>query len=174
MSRAKQMGTAVETAALRYARERGFAAARRQALAGSGDIGDIELLPAATDRGPVIIECKRAHRGVQLTGWMRQTAVERANAGASFALLVAKQLGMGDRNVGSWFAACTVEDWIWLQRRHWGGDMVDDVPVWPNRSVTHFVENMLPMIQRLRTTGEYVMAGPYGRMLQQLMHVDDL
>lgn len=102
------MGTAVETAAVRWLQENGFPQAERIVLHGSADRGDIRLQQLPT----IVAECKRAQRGVQLTPWMRELAVEVANAGAEKGLLIAKQRGVGDKTVCRWFSA------MWYEHFH--------------------------------------------------------
>ena len=113
MSKAKAMGTAVESAAASWLHLNGFPSAERLALAGANDRGDIRL-----QRYPTIIaECKRAQRGVQLGPWMREVEIEKANANARFGLLIAKQAGVGDRRVGRWVTAMHFEDFYYLLAR---------------------------------------------------------
>lgn len=116
MSKAKAMGTAVETAAVRWFEQNGFPEAERIALRGNADRGDIRLQKLPT----VIVECKRAQLGVQLTPWMRELAVEMANAGAETGMLVAKQRGAGDKTVCRWVAAMWFNNFMPLYERHMG------------------------------------------------------
>lgn len=114
MSKAKAMGTAVETAAVRWLVDNGFKQAERLPPAGAADRGDIRLQVS-----PIIIaECKRAQRGVQLTPWMRELAVEMKNAGAETGLLIAKQKGVGDKNVARWVSAMRFDDFLPLFMKH--------------------------------------------------------
>lgn len=108
------MGTAVETAAVLWLLDNGFPRAERLALAGKADRGDIRLQILPT----IIAECKRAQRGVQLTPWMRELAAETKNASAAYGLLIAKQKGVGDRNVARWVAAMWWENFWPLFDHH--------------------------------------------------------
>lgn len=87
----KQKGTRAETRVVRYLEDHGFVA-RRQALAGSNDPGDIEAYaPDSTDK--IIIEVKTgkqtaAPRRSQIEEWCRQTMLEGENSDAKFAVLI--------------------------------------------------------------------------------------
>lgn len=114
MSKAKALGTAVETAAVRWFQDNGFKQAERIVLHGAADRGDLRLQILPT----IIAECKRAQRGVQLTPWMRELAVEITNANAELGLLVAKQRGAGDRRVNRWVTAMWWKHFEPLFMRH--------------------------------------------------------
>ena len=87
----KQKGTRAETRVVRYLEEHGFVA-RRLALAGSNDPGDIEAYaPDSTDK--IIIEVKggiqtQAPRRSQIEEWCRQAKVEGCNSEAKESVLV--------------------------------------------------------------------------------------
>jgi hypothetical protein len=105
MSRAKAMGTAVETGAVNWLAHNGFPDAERLPLAGASDRGDIRL-----QSNPLIIaECKRAKLGVHLKPWMRELATEVSNAKADAGILIAAQRGVGVARAGLWFAAMSFE-----------------------------------------------------------------
>lgn len=88
MSKAKQKGTAAETAVVRYLQGVGggrcFPHAERRALSGKDDKGDVAGIPG------VVIEVKAARR-LALAEWKRETLTEMANADAAFGLLVVKR-----------------------------------------------------------------------------------
>lgn len=87
----KQKGTRAETKVVRYLNDHGFVA-RRQALAGSNDPGDIEAYaPDSMDK--IIIEVKAgkqtaAPRRNQIEEWCRQAVVEGENSKAKSAVLI--------------------------------------------------------------------------------------
>lgn len=92
----KDKGTRFETEVVKYLWAHGQPDARRAALAGSRDQGDLHgivgNLPA---KWPGIVECKAykewpTARAV-MAAFKTQTFAERANAGAVFALLVVKR-----------------------------------------------------------------------------------
>lgn len=100
--RPRQIGTAAETAVVRYARASGFAGADRSALHGARDIGDVLLCPG------VVVEVKggdaaRTATDAAVLLWLAQTANERHNAGAEHAFLVVQRKGVGPANAGRWW-----------------------------------------------------------------------
>lgn len=87
----KAKGTRAETKVVRYLEDHGFVA-RRLALAGSNDPGDIEAYaPDSTDK--IIIEVKAgkqtaAPNRTQIEEWCRQAVVEGENSDAKSTVLV--------------------------------------------------------------------------------------
>lgn len=110
MSRAKSLGTGVETAAVTWMRSNGFRDAERLPLSGALDRGDIRVCADPL----VVAECKRGKRGIKLTPWMRELRREIDNAGASLGILVSDPPGLGVRRVGQWFAAVDHSSFIKL------------------------------------------------------------
>jgi hypothetical protein len=107
VSKAKAMGTAVESAAVRHLQANGYPDAERIVLHGSADHGDILLRRRPT----IVAECKRAQRGVQLGPWIDELVSEKVNAAAEFGLLIMKQKGAGDKRIGCWATAMPA-DWF--------------------------------------------------------------
>lgn len=102
VNRPKNIGTATETAVVRYARYSGFLLAERRALAGSNDLGDILLCPH------VIVEVKGGKAAetasdAQILAWLAETETERRNADADVALLVTKRKAHGLANPQGWW-----------------------------------------------------------------------
>ncbi|GAB2457670.1 hypothetical protein [Xylanimonas ulmi] len=102
VNKPKSIGTAAETAVVRFARANGFPLAERRALAGAYDIGDV-LLTAFT-----IVEVKAGKAAEhasdnQILAWLDETETERRNANAEAALLVTKRAGKGHANAGQWW-----------------------------------------------------------------------
>lgn len=95
MSKAKQKGTAAETAVVKYLRDNGFIHAERRALHGTVDKGDI------TGCGSIVFEVKN-HKTLDLAGWLKELEVEMANAKADTGCVVAKK--RGTTNPGDWYA----------------------------------------------------------------------
>jgi len=87
----KQKGTRAETKVVRYLLDHGFVA-RRLALAGSNDPGDIEAYaPDSMDK--IIIEVKTgkqtaAPRRTQIEEWCKQAVVEGKNSDAYLSVLI--------------------------------------------------------------------------------------
>ena len=113
MSKSKAIGTAVETAIRKYVAANGFPDARRIALAGQDDQGDVAL------NNHVIIEAKggkaaeKASPG-QIVKWLEDTERERVNAGAHVGILVCKRAGVGHARAGEWSAYLSVTTLMFL------------------------------------------------------------
>jgi hypothetical protein len=95
MSKAKQKGTAAETAVVKYLKDNGFPYAERRALTGTYDKGDI------TGCGPVVFEVKN-HKTLDLAGWIKELQAEITNAEAMTGVVVAKK--RGTTFPGEWYA----------------------------------------------------------------------
>lgn len=102
MSKAKQKGTAAETAVVKYLQSRGYKVERR-ALSGSNDRGDIAGIEG------LVIEVKSAAR-LSIPQWLRELDVEKANDKAGRGILVIKPKGVGPDNVGKWWVIQRFED----------------------------------------------------------------
>ncbi|HEY9249376.1 MAG TPA: hypothetical protein VIO38_09605 [Rariglobus sp.] len=103
VNKPKSIGTAVETAVVRVARQHGFPNADRLTLTGNKDRGDIGLCPG------VVVETKggRAAETASdnlIQAWLVETETERLNAGAAQAFLVTKRAGVGASNAHRWHA----------------------------------------------------------------------
>jgi hypothetical protein len=120
MSKSKSIGTRCESAVVKVAQASGFPYAKRLALSGSADEGDVQL----DSRGQVIVEVKGGKAAESASDsliekWLLDTERERVNAGANRAFLVVKRAGKGDRNAGQWWAVCglpALADLYGLQR----------------------------------------------------------
>jgi len=110
MSKNKAKGTAAETAVVNYLNANGYPFAERRALAGINDKGDVAGIPA------VCIEIK-AQRTYTIPAWLKELAVEKANAKAKTAFLVVKPNGVGDKNTGQWWAILPLADMVELMRK---------------------------------------------------------
>ena len=89
MSKQRAKGTMFETAVAQFLREHGFPHVERRALHGVQDKGDLTGMPG------LVVECKN-HKELSLSEWLRETEVERVNAGADYGVLVAKRRGVWD------------------------------------------------------------------------------
>ena len=87
----KQKGTKGETAVVRWLREHGWPHARRIALKGARDEGDLTL----GDGIPVAIESKAVKRW-DPAGWMKEIEAEVTNSGAEVGFVVVKKRGTTD------------------------------------------------------------------------------
>lgn len=95
MSKAKQKGTAAETAVVKWLKAEGWKYAERRALHGNVDKGDINM------GAPVVIEVKD-HKAHTLSEWMKELKAEIENADVSVGAVIAKKRGTTD--VGEWYA----------------------------------------------------------------------
>jgi len=113
MARSKDIGTAAESAVVKYLRENGFGGAERRALRGALDCGDI------TGCGPLVIEVKAGAAAMnasdgQVEKWLEETETERDNAGADLGVLVLKRRGKG--SAGDWWAI--QREWVFGPLSH--------------------------------------------------------
>lgn len=106
MSKAKQKGTSAETALVKYLQSEGFEDAKRIALAGSFDKGDVET-------GKVIWEVKN-QRSYSIPAWLKETMTEKENAKADFGVLTVKPNGIGLGNTGQWWAIVPMSEMVRL------------------------------------------------------------
>ncbi len=93
MSRSRAKGTAWETRLVEYLRDQGWPHAERRAMQGSRDRGDIAGVVG------VVIEAKSC-RAVDLAGWLDETTVEQANAGANVGAVWVKRRGRTNPGAG--------------------------------------------------------------------------
>ena len=99
-NRSKNIGTALESACVKYLKTRGYRGALRPALHGMDDVGDVWTSSPTN----LAIECKagaaaeRASRG-QVAEWVQEAMREAIAADASAWLLVKKRKGTGLANI---------------------------------------------------------------------------
>lgn len=118
----KQKGTRAETKVVRYLEDHGFVA-RRQALAGSDDPGDIEAYaPGSTDK--IIVEVKAGKQTAapnrsQIEEWCRQAWIEAVHSQGYIAALIVvryhRQLKDADVYIVSpskWRTHWYFDDWV--------------------------------------------------------------
>ena len=120
-NRNKAKGTRAETKLVKYLLENGCVA-RRQALAGSDDQGDLEVYaPDSTEK--IIVEVKAgkqtaAPRRSQIEDWCRQAEVEAVNAGGAPVLVVMRyQRALEDADVYIPSAHCRMHMYLdeWME-----------------------------------------------------------
>lgn len=88
-NRAKQKGTSFESALVRWFGDLGIGA-RRLALAGNKDVGDVEVPEWGLN-----IEAKNC-RQLALSQWVNEADAETRNADGKPVIVVAKRVGKGD------------------------------------------------------------------------------
>ena len=101
VNKPKQIGTRGETGVVRVCRDLGFRNARRFALAGNQDEGDILLCPG------VIAEVKSGKAAkqaslAQIDLWWLETEIERKRHGATVGLLVVQRGGYSPDRSAYW------------------------------------------------------------------------
>lgn len=104
MSKQRAKGTSAESACVKWFIANGYPLARRQALAGALDKGDVyvdERLVAEVKSYSGGASVGQPSPGV-LASWMLEAATEAHNAGAQIGLLVVKRAGTTDP--GKWWA----------------------------------------------------------------------
>jgi hypothetical protein len=89
VNRAKNKGTAAETAVVEFLKANGFPQAERRTLSGSNDKGDINVSP------DVVIEVKNV-KTMTLSVWMDEAIAESENAGAWVTAVWHKRIRKGD------------------------------------------------------------------------------
>lgn len=101
----KAIGTAGETAVVRYLVANGFGGAERTALHGSADEGDITGTPGLGWEVKAGHVAEAATDGSVAT-WLAEAECERRNRGADVCVLITKRKGRGAQRAGEW--------WAWL------------------------------------------------------------
>jgi|SRR5450759_3976104 len=100
-NRSKNIGTACESLVVKYLQANGFPDAKRRALAGAFDEGDILVCPGVIVEVKGGLAAESASDG-QLKAWRAETVKERNNARVHLAFLVVKRKGHGAAKVGGW------------------------------------------------------------------------
>ncbi len=123
-NRPKAIGTACETAVVRYLQANGFPHAERRALRGELDAGDVTGCPG------IAIEIKggeaaKSASDAQIEAWLVETETERINANAEIGLLVTQRKAFGPKNAGQWWATLRLDNVLS------GDDPIWSAPGWP-------------------------------------------
>lgn len=103
VNKPRNIGTAAETAVVRYLVANGFPHAERRSLKGNLDQGDITGTPGICWEVKGGAAAKNASDG-QVQAWLEETERERVNAGATIGILVLQRKGIGAINAGRWWA----------------------------------------------------------------------
>src|SRR6185312_8871013 len=99
----RAIGTATETAVVRYLVANGFPHAERRSLRGSLDAGDITGCPGLVWSVKGGVAAKTASDG-QVAKWLAELERQRVNAAATIGVLVLQRAGIGEANAGRWWA----------------------------------------------------------------------
>lgn len=111
MGASKAKGTRAETALREWLNNNGWPAARRQALAGAKDTGDVWVSEN------MVVEVKAGRMAERASAaaieqWMNEALVEASQAGTRFGILVKKRPGVGTNRIHLWDAFTTVNDLV--------------------------------------------------------------
>jgi hypothetical protein len=106
VNRPKAIGTAAETAVVRYLQANGFPNAERRALRGTADAGDIAGTPALCWSVKGGAQAEQAS-DLDIARWMVELATQCGHARADLGLLVTKRRGHGPHSAGAWWAHLT-------------------------------------------------------------------
>ena len=85
----RRKGSAFECQIVNYLRGAGFPQAAKTLAGASADRGDVQGVPGT------VLECK-AHRTLDLAGWLAEARHEAANAGLPRFAVIAKKRGVAD------------------------------------------------------------------------------
>jgi hypothetical protein len=111
--RPRDIGTAAESAVVRYVRTAGFPLAERRALRGALDAGDLTGTPGVCWSVKAGQMAKAASDGlVQL--WVNELMGQVANAGADVGVLVVQRRGIGEANAGRWWGIMPPQHYLRL------------------------------------------------------------
>jgi hypothetical protein len=102
-TRPRDIGTAAETAVVRYLRTAGHPHAERRALRGTADAGDVAGTPGV---------CWSIKAGgyaqhpsdQQIETWIAELRTQMGHAGADHGVLVLRRAGVGPASAGRWWA----------------------------------------------------------------------
>lgn len=101
--RPRDIGTAAETAVVRYLVQHGFPHAERRSLKGSLDQGDITGTPGICWEVKGGEKARTASDGL-IASWVDETETERINASADVGILVVQRAAYGPPRAGMWWA----------------------------------------------------------------------
>lgn len=121
MTKQKAVGTSAETALVNWLHLNGYPEARRIALAGRGDRGDVEICPGVVaevkSRRPTTSNAGVGQPGkAELLSWMHELAAECENGGYPHGWLIVKRTGT--TKVNEWWAYTwphQIEEFLGLQ-----------------------------------------------------------
>jgi hypothetical protein len=102
VNRPKVIGTAGESAIIRFLKVSGFPHAERRALAGAADMGDVTGIPGICIEVKAGEVAKGLHPSL-VSQWLRETEIERLNSNSDIGLLVVQRRGFGITRAGYWW-----------------------------------------------------------------------
>ena len=109
----KAKGTAFETAIKEYLINKGFVNARRAALSGSDDTGDIHGIEQRTTLRPACVQCKNQKKW-DLSGWLDATVEQAKRLKNALPILVVKRPNKGTKSLGESYVVMRLDDFVEL------------------------------------------------------------
>ena len=109
----KAKGTSFETAIREYLNEKGFTKARRTALEGGQDKGDIHGIEQQETARKVCVQCKN-QKALKLSEWLNDTVEQAERLDGALPILVAKRSGKGKKALGESYVVMRLDDLIGL------------------------------------------------------------
>lgn len=115
----KAKGTSFETAIREYLNEKGFIKARRTALEGGQDKGDIHgieqttTISGTTSVKKACIQCKN-QKALKFSEWLNDTVEQAKRLDDGLPILIAKRAGKGKKALGDSYAVMRLDDLIEL------------------------------------------------------------
>jgi hypothetical protein len=113
VSKARAKGTSFETLIREYLNSVGFENARRVALQGGGDTGDINGIKNGLTGQQVAIQCKN-QKSFDLSGWLDATVDQAERLDGAVPALVIKRPRKGKSAIGDNYVVMRVDDFISL------------------------------------------------------------
>lgn len=112
-NRNKAKGTAFETLVKEYLISKGFPEARRAALEGAEDKGDIHGIASTETKRRVCIQCKN-DKSFNISGWLNDTVEQAKRLDEAVPALVVKRKGKGEKALGDSYVVMRLDDLIAL------------------------------------------------------------
>jgi len=109
----KQKGTSFETTIKEYLWSVGFESARRTALSGANDTGDINGISNGSTGREVAVQCKNQKK-FDLSGWLDDTVEQAKRLDDAVPLLVVKRPGKGSKSIDETYSVMRLCDLVCL------------------------------------------------------------
>lgn len=109
----KAKGTSFETAIREYLNAKGFVHARRTALEGGQDKGDIHGVERPSTLRKACFQCKN-QKALKLSEWLNDTVEQAERLDGALPILIAKRAGKGKKALGDSYAVMRLDDLIEL------------------------------------------------------------
>lgn len=110
-NRHKAKGTAFETLIKNYLIDKGFKGARRAALEGAEDKGDIHGIQQRITLRNVCVQCKN-DKSFNFSGWLNDTVEQAQRLDNALPALVVKRKGKGEKALGDSYVVMRLDDFL--------------------------------------------------------------